>query len=102
MDMDDAMTYLISNLFLVACYIVSTGRAPVVLAKSPIVKARIAAYTQVRAFAYGAELTEIDARAEMIRAYNSRKVTITDFGTSILVQARHGKSAADTRFVVQP
>lgn len=99
--MNDAMTYLISNLFLVACYIVNAGRSPVVLTKSPAVAARIAAYPTVRAFSFGAEIEA--TAADVLAAYKSRKVKILDFGTSIVVQARYGRgagSAADTRFVV--
>lgn len=95
------MTYLISNLFLVACYIVSAGRAPVVLTKSPALAARIAAYPTVRAFAFGAEVPA--TRAGLLAAYKSRKVRILDFGTSIVVHARCGPGkgmAFDTRFVV--
>ena len=97
------MTYLISNLFLVACYIVNAGRSPVVLAKGPAVAARIAAYSTVRAFAHGTEIAA--ATTDVLNAYKSRKVTITDFGTSIVVQARYGRgsaTASDTRFVVSP
>lgn len=101
--MDDAVTYLISNLFLVACYIVDAGRSPVALVKSPAVKARIVACGTVRAFAYGAEFPA--TMADVLNAYKARKVTITDFGTSIVIQARWGRGrarTADARFVVSP
>lgn len=95
------MTHLISNLFLVACYLVNAGRWPVILTKSPELLARLTAYGKIRAFAYGAEIPV--TRADVLAAYKARKVTITDFGTSVVIQARYGRGSAgasDTRFVV--
>ena len=97
------MDALLTNLIALAAYFGTLITTPVALAKGADVLARIKAGRTVLGYAYGAKLDDITV-ADVLAAYKARKVTILDYGTSLVVTARYGRGAgtpADTRFVVK-
>ena len=98
------MDALLTSLAALAAYFGTLVATPIALAKGPDTLARIAAGRTVLAYSFGARL-EVCTVADVLAAYKARKVTILDYGTSIVVMARYGRgkgTPADTRFVVKP
>lgn len=97
------MDALLTTFAALAAYFGTLTRSPVALSKGPDVIARIRAARTVLAFAHGAAIPGCTVD-DVLAAYRARKVTLLDYGTSIVVMARYGKgrgAPADTRFVVK-
>ena len=98
------MDALLTTFTALAAYFGTLARTPVTLTKGPAVIARIRAARTVTAYAYGAVVPSCCTVEDALAAYRARKVTLLDYGTSIVVMARYGKgrgAPADTRFVVK-
>lgn len=97
------MDALLTTFTALAAYFGALVRTPVALVKGPDVIARIRAARSVTAYAFGAALPDCTVE-DVLAAYCARKVTLLDYGTSIVVMARYGRgrgTPADTRFVVK-
>lgn len=90
------MDVLLTNLIALTAYFGGLIVTPVALVKCPDVVARITAGRTVLAYADGVKVDGCTV-ADVLKAYRARKVTILDYGTSIVIKAK----SSDYRFVVK-
>lgn len=94
------MNALLTAFAALAAYFGALTTGPVALAKGPTTLARITAARSVTGYSFGAAVPGCTVE-DVLKAYRARKVSILDYGTSVVVMARYGGKAADTRFVLK-